>query len=388
MEYALVGIIAIAVHFIVNIDVFVKFKGRKPFSGERYYLFFLLSVIIYHLSDVFWGFLYEAVLFVPLFIDTTVYFIAMASSILFWGYFVYFYLGRKSKTILYLSLAIFLVQIVVIMINFQFPILFTLDPDTCAYAAQWGRYALLVVQIVMYVILAIFSFVDSIRRGNGMKRRYLAVSLFSIFMIVAIALQAFFPLIPMYSYGYLFGICILHTLVVVDEQATQRNELAVAQHQVSYDPLTGAMSKHAYVDAEAIVDERINKGMMEDFAMVVFDLNSLKDVNDQMGHEAGDQYIIESVRLIEDYFKDIPVYRVGGDEFTIILTGNDYKNRNQLLDDFNRRIDQNKKNNSIILVAAGLADYIRDKDTTIIQIFTRADREMYARKHFLKETKA
>lgn len=387
MTYSLVSIIAIVVHFIVNIDAFIKFKGRKPFSGEKYYLFFLLSVIAYHLTDILWGLLYDAVLYVPLYIDTVIYFVAMACSILFWGYFVYFYLGRKNKIIVYIGLAVFLVQIIIILFNFHVPILFTLDKETCAYTAREGRYAALVIQIIMYLILAVFSFIYSIKKGNSMKRRYFTVSLFSIFMIVAIVLQVFFPLIPMYAYGYLFGVCVLHTLVVEDEKATQRNELVMAQHQISYDPLTGAMSKHAYVDAEAIVDERINKGVMEDFAMVVFDLNNLKDVNDQMGHEAGDKYIIESVRLIEDYFKDVPVYRVGGDEFTIILTGNDFKNRNQLLDDFNRRIDQNKKSNSFILVAAGLADYNRDKDTTIIQIFTRADREMYARKHLLKEQK-
>ena len=55
------------------------------------------------------------------------------------------------------------------------------------------------------------------------------------------------------------------------------------------------------------------------------------------------------------------------------------------MEDFNKRIDQNHKNRNILVVSAGIADFNRDKDTTIIQIFTRADREMYARKHYLKE---
>ena len=206
-------------------------------------------------------------------------------------------------------------------------------------------------------------------------------------MIVAIVLQVFFPLIPMYSYGYLFGVCVLHTLVVEDEKATQRHELEVAQYQIAYDPLTGAMSKHAYVDAEAEIDNHINNGEMEDFAVVVFDLNNLKDVNDEKGHEVGDQYIVESVRLIEECFRDVSIYRVGGDEFTLFLTGKNYKNRYELLENFNNRINQNHKNHSYLVVSAGMADYERSKDTTIIQIFTRADREMYARKHYLKDLK-
>ena len=213
------------------------------------------------------------------------------------------------------------------------------------------------------------------------------VGVFSLFMMVAIVLQVFFPLIPMYSYGYLFGITILHTLVVEDEKANQRLELAEARYQVSYDALTGAMSKHAYVDAEADIDDRINRGVMKDFAMVVFDLNDLKDVNDKKGHEAGDKYIIDSVRLIEDCFKDVPIYRVGGDEFTIILEGEQFNDRKRLLDNFNKKIEENVKNDSVVVVSAGLSDYVPDKDTTIIQIFTRADREMYARKHYLKDLK-
>lgn len=385
MVYSLVGIIAIAVHIIVNMDVIIRFKGRKSFTGQRYYLFFLLSVIVYHLTDAFWGFLYEAKMVTPLFLDTTLYFIAMASSILFWGYFIYYYLGRKNKAILYASLAVFLIQIIVIVLNFQFPILFTIDKDTCEYTAKSMRYVMLAIQIIMYIILAVFSFVESLKNKDSLKRRYIMVSSFCIFMIVAIALQVFFPLVPMYSYGYLFGICVLHSLVVEDEIANQKHELVEAHRQVSYDTLTGAMSKHAYVDMESEVDERINRGVMEDFAMIVFDLNDLKAVNDKDGHEAGDKYIIESVRLIEEYFKDVPIYRVGGDEFTLVLMGKDYKNRHQLIDDFNRRIDQNLKNRNVVVVAAGIADYNRDKDTTIIQIFTRADREMYARKHYLKE---
>ncbi len=387
MAYSIVGIVAIFVHLIVNMDLFIKFKGRKPFSGQRYYVFFLLSVIAFHIADGFWGFLYDAKLFVPLYIDTTLFFVAMASSILLWGYFVYSYLGRKNKVILYIGFGVFILQLIFIAINFEFPILFTVDKETCEYAAQPARYAVLAIQIVMYLLLAVFSFATSFKNKDSMKLRYITVSFFSLFMIAAITLQVFFLLLPLYSLGYLLGVCALHSLVVEDEKAAQRHELEVAQYQIAYDPLTGAMSKHAYVDAEAEIDNHINNGDMEDFAVVVFDLNNLKDVNDLKGHEVGDQYIIESVRLIEECFRDVSVYRVGGDEFTLFLTGKNYKNRYELLENFNNRINQNHKNHSYLVVSAGMADYERSKDTTIIQIFTRADREMYARKHYLKDLK-
>ena len=126
---------------------------------------------------------------------------------------------------------------------------------------------------------------------------------------------------------------------------------------------------------------------MEPFAIAVFDLNDLKVVNDSEGHNSGDKYIIKSVELIKEYFKDVPIYRVGGDEFTIFLTGKDYENREALLKAFNERIEKNLMEDDLIVVAAGLSIFIPEKDSTILQTFTRADREMYIRKHILKEKK-
>jgi len=386
MTYSLVGIIAILVHLIVNLDIFFRIRNKKPFMGQKYYLIFLLSVIAYHITDVLWGFLWEAKLYIPLFVDTVIYFLTMASSILAWGYFVYKFLGSKNKRMVFIGSGVFIIQILIIALNFEFPILFTISKE-CEYKAEVARYVILIIQMMMYLALAAVTFYESKKKDNELRRRYLIVAIFSIFMLIAILLQALFPLIPMYSYGYLFGICILHTLVVEDEKAYQRIELAEARYKASYDDLTGAMSKHAYVDAEAEIDKAINEDKIKEFAMVVFDLNNLKDVNDAKGHDAGDRYIINSVKLIAKCFNDVSVYRIGGDEFTIILKDENYKNRKQLLESFNHQIEENIRNSSEVVVSAGMADYIPNKDSTILQIFTRADREMYARKHYLKEIK-
>ena len=90
MAYSLVGILAIAVYIIINFGVFLDvIHNQKKFRGEKYYLFFLISAIVFHIADAGWGFLYDAKLSTALFIDTTFYFIAMASSILLWGVFIY-----------------------------------------------------------------------------------------------------------------------------------------------------------------------------------------------------------------------------------------------------------------------------------------------------------
>ena len=386
MAYSVVGFLAIAIHFIVNIDVFLHFRGKKKFSGELFYFFFLISVIAYHVTDGFWGILYDNHLITALFIDTTAYFIIMATSILLWGLFVYRYLGSKNKIITYIGLAVFTFQIAVIIANFFYPVLFVID-ENCEYSAKAVRYVMLGIQVFMFLLLAIYTFITFLHSNGSLKRHHLAISIFCLFMIASIALQVFFPLMPLYSLGYLLGVTALHTFVVEDEKANQKLELEEAKHRVSIDPLTGVMSKYAYIDEEAHIDDLIARGEMKEFAMIVFDLNDLKFINDTKGHDAGDIYIIQSVNLIKEYFKDIPIYRVGGDEFTIILRDNNYDNRDGLFKAFNDRIDENSAKNDLIIISAGLAIYLPDKDSTILQTYTRADREMYARKYYLKEHK-
>ena len=384
MVYSLAGILAIAIHFIVNIDVFLNFRKKKRFSGERFYLLFLLSVIAFHISDGFWGILYDKHLADAVFADTTIYFIAMALSILFWSFFVYFYLGIKKKIILYLSGAVFLLQIIPVIVNFFTPVLFKVTSD-CVYSASYMRYATLAIQVLMFLLLAISTFIMSLRQDKMSRHRHYAIMFFSLFMLAAVMLQVFFPLMPMYSLGYLFGVCILHTFVVEDEKANQRIELEEAQYQVSIDPLTGVKSKHAYIDIEAEIDVRINKNEMEPFAFVVFDLNDLKKTNDTMGHEAGDEYIIASTNLIGEYFSNVDIYRVGGDEFAILLFKEEYDNREAMFNSFNELMEQNNINGEVIVISAGMSIYDPDKDNTAMRVYTRADSAMYERKRYLKE---
>lgn len=389
MEYSLVGILAIVVHLIVNIDVF--FFGKKKFSGRKFYILFLLSVILYHITDGFWGLLYENHLREAVWIDTMVYFIAMAISILFWGMFVYRYLETKNnKAFSYIGVALFVLQIVLIGLNTisffnpNFPaILFKVTSD-CVYSATTGRYVMLSIQVVMFLILAIYTFSSTRTAESSYKRRFLSIGIFSLFMIVAITLQVLFPLMPMYSLGFLVGVTALHTFVVEDEIANQRHELEEARSAVQTDPLTGVMSKHAYIDYEAQIDSQIDDGKISEFAVIVFDLNDLKGINDTFGHEVGDEYIVKSCQIISEVYKNIPIYRVGGDEFTIILTGDEYHDKDALFEEFNNRINANLKKRNPIVIAAGMSSFVPGKDTTILQVFTRADSEMYKRKHHIK----
>lgn len=388
MAYSLVGILAVLVHIIVNIDVFADaFKKENQFPGERYYGFFLVSVIVYHLADVFWGFFYDAHMVTGLILDTTVYFLTMATSILFWGVFVYRYLerpGKKPHPILYVGILVFLVQILLIGLNtFVCPTLFYIG-ENGSYSALPLRYLMLAGQILFYLVLAAYSVIVAIRTKASERRHHIAIACFGLFMAISIGLQVVFPLLPMYSLGYLLGISALHSLFVQDEKADQQRDLEKARELLFTDPLTGVKSKHAYVETEAAISNRMDKNEMEPFSLVTFDLNSLKRVNDTFGHEAGDRYIQSSANLICSYFPGVEIYRAGGDEFVAFLLGEAYENTEEWVNAFHEKMKESAEKKDFIVVSCGYAIYDPENDVSILAIYRRADQKMYENKRQLK----
>ena len=159
--------------------------------------------------------------------------------------------------------------------------------------------------------------------------------------------------------------------------------LSSVRQAANTDPLTGVKSKHAYVQAEESLDQRIAEKMTEGFAIAVCDVNDLKKVNDTQGHKAGDEYIRSACAMICKQYKHSPVYRIGGDEFVVILEGSDYSERHRLLAEINQQSEINQREGGPV-VSVGVSDFIPEQDISVQQVFERADEVMYARKKYLK----
>ena len=110
----------------------------------------------------------------------------------------------------------------------------------------------------------------------------------------------------------------------------------------------------------------------------------MKYINDTYGHKAGDQYILAASKLICDLFSHSPVYRTGGDEFVVFLTGRDYENRHSLMQMLHQKSVSHIGSDDVV-VSGGISDFVPGKDQMIHDVFERADRSMYAEKETLKE---
>ena len=158
--------------------------------------------------------------------------------------------------------------------------------------------------------------------------------------------------------------------------------LYAAENKANLDELTGVKNKNAYADTEATLNELIERDSMTPFAIAVFDINGLKEVNDTQGHKAGDEFIKKGRDIICRFFKHSPVYRVGGDEFAVIVQGYDFLNIDSIMTKIHKHNVKNKLKGDIV-IAAGCSKYAGDQN--VAAVFERADKEMYANKRELKK---
>lgn len=157
-----------------------------------------------------------------------------------------------------------------------------------------------------------------------------------------------------------------------------------AAHTIALtDPMTGVKSKHAFLLRQKEIDEAIGSDAATEFAIVVCDVNGLKVINDTLGHKAGDEYIMKACEMVCDIFQHSPVYRVGGDEFVVILTDRDYLIRKELLLVLHDRSVEHIGTNEVV-ISGGLADFDPGHDTSFHEVFERADGLMYEEKQLLK----
>ena len=183
-------------------------------------------------------------------------------------------------------------------------------------------------------------------------------------------------------------------------QLTETNEaLRISQQQTqkmttlaNRDSLTGVQSKTAYDTFVAFLNENIEKGEVGAFGLAMIDLNYLKDTNDNYGHNAGDEALVKLAHTICLVFKHSPVYRVGGDEFIVVLRNEDFTNHEALIEEFKERMADICSNKNLhikerISAAIGYSEFDKEKDTCVEDIFKRADKAMYKHKREMKETK-
>ncbi|MBQ4378390.1 MAG: GGDEF domain-containing protein [Treponema sp.] len=174
----------------------------------------------------------------------------------------------------------------------------------------------------------------------------------------------------------------IENVIKAENKAKELSKLA------NKDALTKVGNKTAYVHYAEGLDKEISKGNAE-FALVMIDLNHLKKINDTHGHEHGNEYIQKSCSIICHIFSHSPVFRIGGDEFIVILRDEEFALRRTLMNEAQEIFRITSSNEKLepwqrLSAALGMTEFRPEEDSSINDVFNRADSIMYANKTAMK----
>ncbi len=224
----------------------------------------------------------------------------------------------------------------------------------------------------------------------SMKLNLICVGIVAVCLVIAVNLYyisgAQIPT-ALGDIGFLIYIVVigLHS-IKLNTALLEKGRKAERYKSLAYtDRLTGIGNRTAHDDFISHCDFDRHK-----YIVVMFDLNNLKYYNDTYGHDVGDVYITTGSSFITEAFNEISgnkCYRIGGDEFCVIMTdrtiedfNNAYSVFKSLITEYNKTADKLK-----ISIACGYAEYDSEIDLDLKETRSRADAMMYENKFLMKQ---
>ena len=170
---------------------------------------------------------------------------------------------------------------------------------------------------------------------------------------------------------------IFKTQKISDQKKRLEREKEV--YQLAYnDGLTGLHNRASYM--EKVNELERNRSQFRQIGFVVVDINCFKQVNDTMGHHMGDQILIFVADALRAAFKGYEkyIFRMGGDEFFIILPDEEEEELKNRISGFRRYLEEEKNAAGLKITAAvGYEIILTEEKESLEHAFVLADRKMY-----------
>jgi len=178
---------------------------------------------------------------------------------------------------------------------------------------------------------------------------------------------------PLEMDGKRLMLCVVHD---VTEQKRLKNELEFA---ASRDPLTGLWNRRHFLDLldKARQQKRRND---VDYSLLILDADHFKNINDQFGHDKGDEVLVLLARTLENRVRETDsVCRWGGEEFIILLPQTDISNAAHLAECLRAFVAEIQiPALPHITVSIGVAQHQQEETTE--SLLKRADAALYTAK--------
>lgn len=188
-----------------------------------------------------------------------------------------------------------------------------------------------------------------------------------------------FGIIPTAIILFIVAIMLQYTVI-----SNTRDALRIAQltYYKDTDTNTKVFNKNKY-------EEMITKyyPSVDRLAVVFFDLNNLKKINDGMGHAMGDYVIEKLASIVNKQSSDFRrVYRIGGDEFVMVMENPMEGDAEHIISLINERITSHNESGPVEISSA--IGYAYGKGRDVLEVVKEADEKMYENKKMMKQQTA
>lgn len=187
-----------------------------------------------------------------------------------------------------------------------------------------------------------------------------------------------------YLYVFLFFISVIISVLMI----MNKNEKAKIKFFSEYDSMTGVYNRRAGFEKLSQL-YKSSESKNSTISVCFIDINGLKEVNDALGHESGDELILSVIAGIKHNIRNNDfVARLGGDEFLIIFEGMDESKAEEI---WSRIIHEYEKINDaegrkyVISVSHGIEVFQSNSNQFIDVIINSADEKMYDEKRRIKK---
>lgn len=149
---------------------------------------------------------------------------------------------------------------------------------------------------------------------------------------------------------------------------------------LQYDPLTGLALRYGMLDQFNALHQNVLRNQ-KILAIALLDLDNFKQVNDQYGHQAGDEVLAHTAQLLRDSLRDTDsIFRFGGEEFLIFLEVENADVLHEIIDRISQSLHSNPtrlKTGEAIYITATVGIITVGPDETMEKAIERADQAMY-----------
>ncbi|MCT2535998.1 GGDEF domain-containing protein [Aquibacillus koreensis] len=246
------------------------------------------------------------------------------------------------------------VTFIILIINIFYPLYFQINPETVSFSSgdYKGLHYLVLASLYVYMFLLLIL--------NRKRIRFYALSIFLVFFmlpIIGMVVQLFESRLYFSWTSIVLGILVAY--IFLETSSSEE------------DYLTKIYNRHSY---ETYVQHFIE--VNKKFGVILIDLDNFKEINDQYGHDKGDQVLIAFAQVLKKVFHtNSLVSRLGGDEFIVVIEKSDTK-----VEQYISSVEHLLKNHDVTFInqltfSYGYQQYL--ENMTVDELYSKVDKKMY-----------